>query len=579
MRAPWWEQFAGRLDCEFSALQAASLRFSETPHSREGGLLQVEVWLPLPDRLDVRLVATYPESYPYTRPEVAAPDENLGRHQHAVVKNLCLLPRGTDNWDTDWTLAQYIQDRVPMVFAAADAWERGAASPVPEQPQGEPFTDYYQSRTPAVVLLDGSWSLPAEIRHGTLSLDIDQRDQALRGCVAEIRGQGRELLATDAGVLGRAFPNSRRITGRWVRLAEPPPQAPDGSLRPFDAAIAAAGFNPSQPLVKPKHNSTVIDVLGVVFPEEVSEGTYADGWVFRVQTFDGRMPAKPYLARAARAGRDDLRARTPETRFLQDKTVLVVGLGGVGAPATLELARAGVGTLRLLDHDIVEAGPVVRWPLGLEAVGRRKVDAIHEWITRNLPYTTVETCDIRLGATRAPGPGVTERDVIEQFLTGADLLLDMTAEYGIHVYLADLAREYGIPYVEASTRAGAWSGIVARVLPGEDRPCWICYSSLLRDLEASGRGPLIDDSGVTQPHGCADPTFTGVGFDVGSLGLEAARHVTSTLGIGIPGAYPDAGWDLVIVNRRGADGTAKPPDYTVFNLAFAADCPRHGGRA
>jgi hypothetical protein len=145
--------------------------------------------------------------------------------------------------------------------------------------------------------------------------------------------------------------------------------------------------------------------------------------------------------------------------------------------------------------------------------------------------------------------------------------------------VADLAREYGIPYVEAATRAGAWGGVVARVLPGDDEPCWICYEARLRDLEETGNGPAADPAGMTQPTGCADPTFTGVGFDVTEFGLAACRLVVSTLLRGETGGYPDPGWDIAILNIRERDGSASQPTWTTSVLAHHPGCPRHGSHA
>ena len=290
------------------------------------------------------------------------------------------------------------------------------------------------------------------------------------------------------------------------------------------------------------------------------------------------MPNKPYLVRAFRAGRDDLRERTPETRGLAGKKVVVLGLGGVGTPAALELARAGVGELCVVDHDVVDAGPVVRYPFGLASVGRPKVEVLRNWILQNIPYTTVSAAKHRLGGVRSPGD-MPEGDVIDLAFAGADLVLDTTAEFGLHAYVADLAREHGIPYVEAATRTGAWGGVVARVLPDHNAPCWICYEAQLRDLEEAGNGPAADPAGMTQPTGCADPTFTGVGFDVSEFGLAATRLVVSTLLRGEAGAYPDPGWDIGILNIRERDGSASQPTWTTYSLAHHPTCPRHGARA
>ena len=61
-----------------------------------------------------------------------------------------------------------------------------------------------------------------------------------------------------------------------------------------------------------------------------------------------------FFVRAGRAGREDLTSRIPELSQLHKKTVTVIGLGCLGAPSVLELARCGVGEIRIIDFDIVE---------------------------------------------------------------------------------------------------------------------------------------------------------------------------------------------------------------------------------
>src|SRR3546814_15154931 len=70
------------------------------------------------------------------------------------------------------------------------------------------------------------------------------------------------------------------------------------------------------------------------------------------------------FVRAARAGPTDLAARMPAAATLPDTSVIFFGLGAIGAPAAIELARAGLGKLTLVDHDIVEPATVRRWVYG-----------------------------------------------------------------------------------------------------------------------------------------------------------------------------------------------------------------------
>ena len=66
------------------------------------------------------------------------------------------------------------------------------------------------------------------------------------------------------------------------------------------------------------------------------------------------------FVKAGRASRRDLTLRMPELTPLADKVVAVFGLGCIGGPSALEFARAGVGELRVLDHDAVDPGTIGR---------------------------------------------------------------------------------------------------------------------------------------------------------------------------------------------------------------------------
>lgn len=148
----------------------------------------------------------------------------------------------------------------------------------------------------------------------------------------------------------------------------------------------------------------------------------------------------------------DLFERIPELSPLRNKTVAVVGLGCVGAPSVLALARAGIGELRLLDGDFVSPGTTCRWPIGFSAAGGGKVKALQEFIGKNYPFTQIgighypegmgADFRLRLGESLA---GVDQMGVLEKLLEGADLIYDATAEEGINQLLCDLAKKFGYP--------------------------------------------------------------------------------------------------------------------------------------
>jgi hypothetical protein len=81
--------------------------------------------------------------------------------------------------------------------------------------------------------------------------------------------------------------------------------------------------------------------------------------------------------------------------------------------------------------------------------------------------------------------------------------------------------------------------------------------------------PATAPNGEVQPVGCADPTFTGAGFDVASVALDGVRLVASTL---LGGSYPEVDWDIAIVDFRDHDGRFIGPKWQFFPLQRNPEC-------
>ena len=569
---PWWERFSGRLEWEIERLHAASYEPElDDDQLREHRLVEIR----LRDRRDGRdlaLTARFPDMYPYVRPEVSTTDLSLGRHQSPIGGNLCLIGRSTENWTPTDSLEWLVTDQLPAVIAAVEARRRGEPSPVPEEAQGEPASDYHLTVPGSALLLDSAWAIPMHVRHGRLELVVDRAHLSgglVRGILTKVETDAGRVIAKAPRELLSVVPEPRRgvLTGRWVRLDTTPRQGPDGSVEPLLAQIAESHR------VK-RHAAGAgldgVDVLGVVFSEELGPDLVGDGWAFVARSLDSARP--PYLVRAMRAGPSDLASRVPSLAGLHSKKILVVGLGGIGAPAAIEFAKAGIGELRLVDHDVVEPGPAVRYPFGLYSAGFPKGQVLAEHIALHWPYTAVSWVRERIGDVR--GDGRPEFELLSELLGGVDLIFDATAERGIHHILADLAAEAGSHYVEAATRNGAWGGHVARVRP-DAAGCWLCLSYWLDERLNQDEPELaIEPGGLKQPIGCADPTFTGTGFDVAEFGLAGVRLAIGTLLAGAPDAYPNVAWDVALINVRRHDGSLDVPNWTTLLLQRHPACER-----
>jgi len=516
---------------------------------------------------ELSLVATYPDLFPYVRFDVRAPDLDLHRHQHPFTKGLCLIGRATENWEVDDTLAVFLTERLPLVLETAlgEDPEEVAAR---EEHQGEPFSDYYPYQEDSICIVDSSWELNPMINEGELVIGLEGNSGLLlRGAILEVRDARGATLAQADPALAQLYP--KRITGRWARRAEPIPEA-DASA--FLRTLAAEHPQLGRPF---RHvvGGGRLEVTALVFREEQGWRDHGDGWVFAVKAEQGAGRGRrefAYFARAGRAGRDDLAARVPEIGVLRERTIAVVGTGGLGAPSAIEFARGCVRELRTLDGDFVDPGTSIRWPFGFPAAGRKKVSSLEQFISRHYPYTKVVPFHHRIGTIAETGLEPSDLQELHRLLDGTHLLYDSSAEVGLHHLLSDLAAERAIPYICVSTTPGAWGGRILRIKPGKTEGCWMCLQHATSD--GTIPRPPSDPAATVQPRGCADPTFTGTGFDVAEVALNGVRLAVSTLAGGLGGAYPDAECDVAIISFRDEHGRRIEPRWQTFKLRRHPRC-------
>jgi molybdopterin/thiamine biosynthesis adenylyltransferase len=567
MLAPWWKEFPERLRFELKQLEDAGIEYQLNEAALEAGRVELSVRTTV-DAETVDLIVRFSDLYPYFRFEVFAAHLELPHHQNPFLKNLCFINGTTESWSPRDTLADFLRNRLPLVLQTGRS-ESPEQIATLEEHQGEPITSFYTYEKNSLLLVDSSWKIGPSVKTGELKIDLEQCTvPILRGAVHEIRDANGKVLARAENVY--ASFQGQTITGRWVRIPQP--------LRQQDPSRLLDHIYSHWPsLAKPIWQTvgdSQIDVVGVIFPEEVSWRRTADGWVFVVRIrrdLKGFSPGHhwiTYLARAGRAGRVELSARTPELISLSDKRIAVVGLGCIGAPSAIEFARAGIGKLHLMDPDIVEPGTVVRWPLGLMAAGTSKAETLATFIRTNYPYTEASCWPHRLGD--ALGTQKSDLNVLEDFLSGVDLIYDATAEVGVQYLLSTLAARRSLPYVCISASPGAWGGRVARIVPSRSQGCWMC-------LQHSIDGGIIpvppskpDD--VVQPTGCTFQTFTGANFDLLEVSLTGVRVAIATLLSGVEGGYPDLEWDVGVLSLRTGEGRPICPDWKTYKLEPHPSC-------
>jgi molybdopterin/thiamine biosynthesis adenylyltransferase/rhodanese-related sulfurtransferase len=146
---------------------------------------------------------------------------------------------------------------------------------------------------------------------------------------------------------------------------------------------------------------------------------------------------------------------------LLDSKVLLLGAGGLGSPAALYLAAAGVGTLGIIDMDVVDESNLQRQILhNMDRIGDRKVDSAKKTLTGLNPDVSVVTYDVRLGA-----------DNVIDIFTGYDVIVDGTDNFPTRYLVNDAALKLDIPVVHGSIFR--FEGQASVYLPHEG-PCYRC---------------------------------------------------------------------------------------------------------
>ena len=168
-----------------------------------------------------------------------------------------------------------------------------------------------------------------------------------------------------------------------------------------------------------------------------------------------------------------------QQRLLESK-VLLLGAGGLGSPAALYLAAAGVGTLGIIDMDVVDASNLQRQVLhNLDRIGERKVDSAKRTLTAMNPDVNVVTYDTRLGA-----------DNILGIIDGYDVIVDGTDNFPTRYLVNDASLLKRIPVVHGSIFR--FEGQITVFKPYEG-PCYRC---LVPEPPPAELAPSCAEAGV-----------------------------------------------------------------------------------
>jgi len=191
----------------------------------------------------------------------------------------------------------------------------------------------------------------------------------------------------------------------------------------------------------------------------------------------------------------------PGQRRLREARVLVIGAGGLGSPALLYLAAAGVGTIGVIDADIVDNSNLQRQIIHTDdRIGQPKVMSATAALQALNPFITLLPYQRRLDGETAA------------LIADYDLILDGTDNFDTRYLVNRLCVAAGKPLISAAITQ--WEGQISLYHPATGGPCFEC---VFPTRPAPGLVPSCAEAGVAAPL----PGIIGA-----MMAMEAVKHLT-----------------------------------------------------
>jgi molybdopterin/thiamine biosynthesis adenylyltransferase len=195
---------------------------------------------------------------------------------------------------------------------------------------------------------------------------------------------------------------------------------------------------------------------------------------------------------------------------LLDSKVLMVGAGGLGSPAAFYLAAAGVGTLTLVDDDVVDRSNLQRQILHTnDRVGTPKVDSAHATLSALNPDIQINRRQERLTSAN-----------VDELFTGQDVVVDGSDNFATRYLVNDACVKHGIPNIHGAIFR--FEGQLSVFWPAYEERRGPCYRCLFPEPPPPELAPSCAEAGV-------------LGVLPGVIGtLEAVEAIKILLGVGDP---------------------------------------------
>jgi len=224
---------------------------------------------------------------------------------------------------------------------------------------------------------------------------------------------------------------------------------------------------------------------------------------------------------------------------LKKSHVLVVGAGGLGAPILLYLAAAGIGTIGIVDQDVVSLSNLQRQILyKTSEIDQSKVQIAKNRLHELNPEIEVNAYESWLTQENA-----------EKIISNYDIVVVAVDNVGTRYLINDTCYHLKIPFIEAGV--GGFSGILMTVIP-DQTPCYRCVYPQIPIDEDQYKSKIVEAKGI-------------IGMIPGIVGsLEALEVIKIILGIGLPVTN-----EMLIFNGLTMD-------FDHFKMSKNPNCPLCG---
>jgi hypothetical protein len=253
-----------------------------------------------------------------------------------------------------------------------------------------------------------------------------------------------------------------------------------------------------------------------------------------------------------------------EVDQLAERRVAVIGLGTGGGVVATQLARCGLGRMRLVDFDRLEVHNITRHVCGLADIGRYKTRAVADLLHSISPAITVEVFETDI---------VNDSVQLDAIIAGCDLVVAATDSEHSKLAINRACWTHGVPAVYGAVYNRAFGGDVFRAVPPDDA-CYECFHAAVSEffqtapLAASDFAPAYADP--SRLHDLvAEP---GLGMDTGVIALLLARMALMTL---LRGAtiLPELPTNWLMFGNRAEWVFNQPLESLFVDIPKRLDCP------